>query len=215
MSDRAHVRATTIEPLKALSGIAVPFDHRSVDTDTIFPVSADAQARKEGFGTALFARWRTDSDFVLNQPIYAGASILLTDSDFGIGSSRETAVWALTGAGFRAVIAPSFGDIFRANCARNRLIAATIDEAARAAAHADLINNPGASAEIDVVEQTFITPGGTYPVEIPSFVRRLLVDGLDELDLLLSRRARIDDLLAGRTSLTQPTTDLIDGSLRQ
>ena len=118
-----------------IRGVAVPFAYSGVDTDAMFPVSGEPVAAERGFGAALFWRWRTDPDFILNNPLYAEAQILVADADFGIGSSRETAVWALAGAGFRAVLAPSFGDIFRNNCIRNQVLAAIIAPAARERLH--------------------------------------------------------------------------------
>lgn len=203
-----HVRATRLEPVSAISGTAVPFEYSSVDTDAIFPVSADALARREGFGRALFARWRTDPEFILNQQVYAEATVLVTGPDFGVGSSRETAVWALTGAGFRAVVAPSFGDIFRANCPRNRLLAATIDPEDGEELRARLRAEPGATVHIDVEAGRLTVGDAAYLLGIPAFARELLVRGIDEMDLLRERQRDIDDLLARRRHLARPTTDV-------
>jgi 3-isopropylmalate/(R)-2-methylmalate dehydratase small subunit len=203
-----HVRATRLEPVSTIIGTAVPFDYSSVDTDAIFPVSADALARREGFGRALFARWRTDPDFILNRPVYADATVLVAGPDFGVGSSRETAVWALTGAGFRAVIAPSFGDIFRANCPRNRLLAATIDAADGEKLRSLLRDKPGTTVHVDVEAGLVTAAAATYPLGIPGFARELLVRGIDEMDLLRERQQDIDELLARRRQLARPTTDV-------
>lgn len=202
------MRPVVIEPTGVVEGVAVPFDFANVDTDAIFPVSADALARREGFGRALFARWRAaDPEFVLERPAYEGASILVAGPDFGVGSSRESAVWALTGAGFRAVIAPSFGDIFRSNCARNRLLAATLDAAACAELQEELTARPGARLRIDVSEGRVTAPSGReFEVGIGEFARACLVDGVDEYDLLARHRARIDEVLAQRRHLLRPTT---------
>lgn len=202
------MRPVVIAPTPVVAGVAVPFDYANVDTDAIFPVSADAIARREGFGRALFARWRaSDPEFVLERPEYAEASILVAGPDFGVGSSRESAVWALTGAGFRAVIAPSFGDIFRSNCARNRLLAATLDPAACAELREELSARPGVRVSIAVSEGRLTGPSGRgYAVGIGEFARACLVDGVDEYDLLARRRARIDEVLARRERLLRPTT---------
>jgi len=202
------MRPVVIAPTPVVEGVAVPFDYANVDTDAIFPVSADEIARREGFGRALFARWReADPGFVLERPRYAGASILVAGPDFGVGSSRESAVWALTGAGFRAVIAPSFGDIFRSNCARNRLLAATLDSAACAELREELSARPGARVSIAVSEGRLTGPSGrVFEVGVGEFARACLVDGIDEYDLLARRRARIEEVLARREHLLRPTT---------
>jgi 3-isopropylmalate/(R)-2-methylmalate dehydratase small subunit len=202
------MRPVVIAPTPVVAGVAVPFDYANVDTDAIFPVSADVIARREGFGRALFARWReADPGFVLERPEYAEASILVAGPDFGVGSSRESAVWALTGAGFRAVIAPSFGDIFRSNCARNRLLAATLDSAACAELREELSARPGARVGIAVSEGRLTSPSGrVLEVGVGEFARACLVDGIDEYDLLARHRARIDEVLARRTHLLSPTT---------
>jgi 3-isopropylmalate/(R)-2-methylmalate dehydratase small subunit len=206
--DAKNMTATVIEPVTMIDGVAVPFDYSSVDTDAIFPVSADELARREGFGKALFARWRADPDFILNRPVYADARVLVAGPDFGVGSSRETAVWALTGAGFRAVIAPSFGDIFRSNCARNRLLAATIDVESCRDLQDALAADPGAHVRIDILAATASGAGVAFGLGIGQFASDLLTGGIDELDLLAQRQEGIDRLLAGRKHLTRPTTDV-------
>lgn len=201
------MRPVVIEPAAVVEGIAVPFDYANVDTDAIFPVSADALARREGFGRALFARWReADPGFVLSRPEYAAASILVAGPDFGVGSSRESAVWALTGAGFRAIVAPSFGDIFRSNAARNRLLAATLDAGCCATLREALAAHPGTRLSIDAAAGTLRTPAGReIAVGIGGFARACLVDGVDEYDLLARHRAGIDAVLARRQHLLRPT----------
>jgi 3-isopropylmalate/(R)-2-methylmalate dehydratase small subunit len=217
-----NMQPTVVEPATVIEGVAAPFDYANVDTDALFPVSADELARREGFGRALFARWReADPGFILNRPEYAAASILVAGPDFGVGSSRETAVWALTGAGFRAVIAPSFGDIFRSNCARNRLLAATLDTASCHALQAALAENPGARLRIDVLGGTVSGPAGpvggagsapasesVYELGIGEFARGCVARGLDEYELLARRRGQIDALLSRRAHLLRPTTDV-------
>lgn len=206
------MRPAVIEPTAVINGIAVPFDYANVDTDAIFPVSADALARREGFGRALFARWRADDpDFVLERAAYAGASILVAGPDFGVGSSRESAVWALTGAGFRAVIAPSFGDIFRSNCARNRLLAATLDAGSCAALRAELAARPGTRLSVNVSAGRLSTEAGReLAVGVGEFARACIVDGIDEYDLLARHRAGIDEVLARRKQLLRPTTQITE-----
>jgi 3-isopropylmalate/(R)-2-methylmalate dehydratase small subunit len=205
------------EPVREIRGVAVPFGYSSVDTDAIFPVSGEAIADEHGFGAALFARWRSDPGFILNREIFQGASILVADADFGIGSSRETAVWALRGAGFRAILAPSFGDIFRSNCVRNGVLTAVITETVRERLHGYLEAAPGAELTVDLIACTVTAAGGaatdgtaadgtaadgtapdssfSEPVRIDGFARRCLVDGIDEFDLLAGYRQRTDQVL--------------------
>jgi 3-isopropylmalate/(R)-2-methylmalate dehydratase small subunit len=181
-----------------IKGVAVPFGYSSVDTDAMFPVSGEQTAAAHGWGAALFHRWRADPAFVLNQPVYQAATILVADADFGIGSSRETAVWALAGAGFRAVLAPSFGDIFRSNCVRNGVLTAVIDPAARLRVHEYLVAHPGAELTIDVAAATVESagePAVREPVTIDGFARRVLVDRIDEFSLLLGLAERTDATL--------------------
>lgn len=209
-----HVAPVRIEPVSEIDGVAVPFEYSSVDTDAIFPVSADELARQQGFGKALFARWRSDPTFILNRPAYADARILVAGPDFGVGSSRETAVWALTGAGFRAVLAPGFGDIFRANCARNRLLAATIAVDDCLLLQEALRDVPGASLTVDVEKSTVRGLGLEFPLEIGLFAQELLVRGVDEYDLLIERQEDIDRLLDARRSFLRPTTDVSNSDPR-
>ena len=184
--------------ISQVRGVAVPFGYSGVDTAAMFPVSGEPIAEEHGFGAALFWRWRADPGFILNDPVYADARILVADADFGIGSSRETAVWALAGAGFRAVLAPSFGDIFRANCVRNRVLAAVIEPAARERVHAYLTAHPGAELIADIVAGTVAAADGAFTeaVGIDGFARHCLVTGVDEFGLLASYQEHIDRVLA-------------------
>src|ERR1700736_291424 len=116
-----------MEPVHIVAGTAVPLDRSDVDTDQIIPSDWLKRVERTGFAAGLFAEWRDDRDFVLNQPEYAGASILVAGANFGTGSSREHAVWALTDYGFKAVISPRFADIFRNNCTNSGLVAVQVD----------------------------------------------------------------------------------------
>lgn len=176
-----------------IRGVAVPFEYSGVDTDAMAPVSGEPVAAEHGWGAALFHRWRADPAFILNDPVYQGASILVAGADFGIGSSRETAVWALAGAGFRAVLAPSFGDIFRSNCVRNGVLTAVIDPDARRRVHEYLLARPGAELTIDMEDLVVAPPG--EPVTVDGFARRVLVEGIDEFELLLEMANRTDAAL--------------------
>jgi 3-isopropylmalate/(R)-2-methylmalate dehydratase small subunit len=176
-----------------IKGVAVPFGYSSVDTDALAPVSGEPIAAERGWGAALFHRWRADPEFILNDPVYRGAPILVADADFGIGSSRETAVWALAGAGFRAVLAPSFGDIFRSNCVRNGVLTAVIAPEARRRIHEYLRANPGAELSIDL--GTSVVEPPRESLQIDGFARRVLVDRVDEFELLLQLADRTDTVL--------------------
>lgn len=192
-----------------IRGVAVPFDYSSVDTDAIFPVSGEKAAAERGFGAALFARWRQDPSFILNRAVYADANILVAGADFGIGSSRETAVWALSGAGFRAVLAPGFGDIFRSNCVRNGVLTAVLDQPGRDRLQDHLATNPGAELVVDVAGSTVrsIDGSASEPIRIDGFARRCLVEGLDEFALLRGLQPRIDQVLAGTGDWVPDTRD--------
>jgi 3-isopropylmalate/(R)-2-methylmalate dehydratase small subunit len=195
----------------------VPLRYSSVDTDAIFPVSGEAIADESGFGAALFARWRTDPGFILNREIFQGAPILVAGADFGIGSSRETAVWALRGAGFRAILAPSFGDIFRSNCVRNGILTAVIAETLRERLHDYLERTPGAELIVDVVARTVAAADGSLagPVGIDGFARHCLVAGIDEFGLLAGYQRRIDQVLDATGPWVPDTRRLAQDSPRE
>lgn len=206
---------TTGAGVSAIAGIAVPFDYASVDTDAMFPVSSEDDADKYGYGAALFGRWRTDPEFILNRPIYQGAAILVAGPQFGIGSSRETAVWALKGAGFRAVLAPTFGEIFRTNCIRNGVLTAILDQSDVDEIQAWLVANPGAGLSIDLVTSSVSSgPGGpTAKITINQFARKCLIEGLDEFSLLGLYRDRIEQVLAQREAWAPNTTRVVEATI--
>ncbi len=159
-----------------------------IDTDQIIPARFLKTTDKAGLGKSLFADWRYEADgspkaaFVLNQPAAAGAQVLLAGDNFGCGSSREHAPWALTGFGFRAVISTSFADIFKNNALKNGLLPVEVDAAAHAAVKAALEKDPQAQVTIDLATQTLTWPGGapvTFPVN--AFSKTCLLEGVDEL----------------------------------
>jgi 3-isopropylmalate/(R)-2-methylmalate dehydratase small subunit len=169
-----------------------------IDTDQIIPARFLKTTDKAGLGKSLFADWRYEADgspkagFVLNQPGAAGAQVLLAGDNFGCGSSREHAPWALTGFGFRAVISTSFADIFKNNALKNGLLPVEVDAAAHAALKAALEKDPQAQVTIDLASQTLTWPGGapvTFPVN--AFSRTCLLEGVDELGYILKQEARI------------------------
>src|SRR6201982_3129686 len=139
-----------MEPFVTNPGRAVPLRRSNVDTDQIIPAEYLKQVSRTGFGKGLFAAWREDPSFVLNQPQYEGATILVAGTDFGTGSSREHAVWALTDYGFRAVIAPRFGDIFRTNATKAGLLPVILPEATVAALQDAVESDPGTEVTVDL-----------------------------------------------------------------
>jgi 3-isopropylmalate/(R)-2-methylmalate dehydratase small subunit len=169
-----------------------------IDTDQIIPARFLKTTDKSGLGKSLFADWRYQADgspkadFVLNQPGAAGAQVLLAGDNFGCGSSREHAPWALTGFGFRAIVSTSFADIFRSNALKNGLLPVAIDAAAHAALLAALRADPSAQVTVDLASQTLTLPGGqrvAFPID--AFARTCLLDGVDELGYILKQEARI------------------------
>jgi 3-isopropylmalate/(R)-2-methylmalate dehydratase small subunit len=182
------------EPIRQIHSKTVVLPADNVDTDQIIPARFLVTITTEGMGKALFADWRYDAlgrprpDFVLNKPEAAGARVLVAGRNFGCGSSREHAVWALAGYGFQAVVSSSFADIFRSNALKNGLLPVIVD----AQTHARLLVGPGADVTIDLGERTLTLADGTratFPVD--SFARYCLMNGVDELAFLLSRDAAI------------------------
>lgn len=188
-----------MEPFTVHRGIAVPLLRANVDTDAIIPSREMKRVTKTGFAEGLFAGWRyrdidsrePDPSFVLNQARYAGASILVAGDNFGCGSSREHAVWALKEYGFRAVLAPSFGVIFRDNCIRNGLLPVVIDEATLRAIVEEI--DAGDLVTVDLRSCQISTPGGSvHSFHIPSAQRDMLLEGSDPVALTLKLADRID-----------------------
>jgi len=175
-----------MEPFVAHTGRAVPLRRTNVDTDQIIPAVWLKRVSRAGFGEGLFAAWREDPSFVLNQPAYAGATVLVAGTDFGTGSSREHAVWALTDYGFRVVIAPRFGDIFRSNATKAGLLpvvlpAAAVDEL-QSLAEAD----PSAEVTVDLAAREIrYGAASAVPFEIDDYTRWRLMEGLDDIGLTL------------------------------
>ncbi len=184
-----------MEPFTAHTGRAVPLRRSNVDTDQIIPAEYLKRVSRAGFGDGLFAAWREDPAFVLNQPCYAGATILVAGTDFGIGSSREHAVWALTDYGFRVVIAPRFGDIFRGNATKSGLLPVVLPEATVGALQDAVQDDPGIEVTVDLAARAVLAAaaGIEAPFEIDDYTRWRLMEGLDDIGLTL-RHA--DDITA-------------------
>jgi 3-isopropylmalate/(R)-2-methylmalate dehydratase small subunit len=173
-----------MDPVSEVNGRMAPLDRADVDTDQIIPKQFLKRVERSGYGPFLFYDWRVADDFVLNQPQYQGASVLVTGANFGCGSSREHAPWAIQDAGFRAVVASSFADIFRANCYKIGLLAVTLPD--RQVRHLlDLASeDPTSQVTVDLEAQQVRGDGFSYRFEIDPFARECLMGGLDEIGLV-------------------------------
>jgi 3-isopropylmalate/(R)-2-methylmalate dehydratase small subunit len=188
--------------IKRIAGRAVALDRRDVDTDQIIPAAWLKRVERTGFAPGLFGAWRTDPDFVLNRPGAAGAKVLVAGSNFGCGSSREHAVWALQDFGFQAVVAPSFGDIFRNNAVAAGLVPAAASEDAAARLFTALAADPDAEVVVDMAARTVAIPsaGLQEPFELADYARWRLIEGLDDIALTLRHGPAIAAFEAGRPS---------------
>ena len=202
-----------------LQGLVAPMDRENVDTDAIIPKQFLKSIKKTGFGVNLFDEWRyldhgepgqdpasrqPNPDFVLNQPRYAGASILLARKNFGCGSSREHAPWALDQYGFRCVIAPSFADIFFNNCFKNGLLPIQLPEATVAQLFDEVLAFPGYQLTIDLERQVVVRPqGAEIPFEVQAFRKYCLQGGFDDIGLTLQKKDKIAAFEAQRLA-TKP-----------
>ncbi len=184
-----------MEAVRVVTGTAVPLDRSDVDTDQIIPAVWLKRVERTGFGEGLFSAWREDPDFVLNRPEHEGATILVTGANFGTGSSREHAVWALMDYGFRAVVSPRFADIFRTNCTKAGLLPAQVDEEAGAALLAAVEADPTLQVTVDVESCLVTAPaaGIEAPFVLDDFTRWRLMEGLDDIGLTLRHQ---DDVAA-------------------
>ncbi len=176
-----------MEPVVIVTGRAVPLDRTDVDTDQIIPSDWLKRVERTGFGAGLFSEWRDDRNFVLNDPEFVGATILVAGHNFGTGSSREHAVWALMDYGFRAVVSSRFADIFRNNCTKQGLLPVQVpEELDRALLHA-VTEDPSLELTIDVARGTIEAPAaglaGTFPLD--DFTRQRLLNGWDDIGLSL------------------------------
>jgi 3-isopropylmalate/(R)-2-methylmalate dehydratase small subunit len=177
-----------MEAVKQITGVAVPLDRSDVDTDQIIPAVWLKRVERTGFGEGLFSSWRTnDPDFVLNRPEFKGGSILIAGPNFGIGSSREHAVWALMDAGFKAVVSPRFGDIFRNNATKSGLVPVIVPEETAELLIRAASGEPGLQVTIDVERRTLSVPEIGVELEFPldDFTRYRLVEGLDDIGLTM------------------------------
>jgi len=191
-----------MEKFTVHTGVAVPLRRSDVDTDQIIPAEYLKRVTRTGFEDGLFNAWRADPAFVLNDPAYAGASILVAGSRFGTGSSREHAVWALQDYGFRAVIAPSFGDIFRNNALKGGLLPVVLQEKAIQELWILLEEQPGAELTVDLVQRAVGGPDHTWEFSLDEHSRWRLMEGLDDIGLTLRHADEITAFEAARPSFT-------------
>lgn len=198
-----------MQKFTVLDGMVAPLDRANVDTDAIIPKQFLKSIKRSGFGPNLFDEWRyldqgepgrdnagrpLNPDFVLNQPRYKGAQVLLARENFGCGSSREHAPWALEDYGFRAIIAPSFADIFFNNCFKNGLLPIKLDAAVVDSLFKAVQATPGYRLKIDLAQQKVVTPEGTQiTFEVDAFRKHCLLNGLDDIALTLQH---VDEIKA-------------------
>lgn len=189
-----------MEKFTSVTGVGVPLRRSAVDTDQIIPAVYLKRVTKTGFDDALFANWRQDPDFILNQPAYQGATVLVAGPDFGTGSSREHAVWALRDYGFDAVLAPKFADIFRGNSGKQGLLTGVISEADCEKLWAALEAQPGIHMTVDLVEKKATLGDLVVSFEVDDYIRWRLLEGLDDIALTLRNEQAINDFEARRES---------------
>ena len=195
-----------MEKFTAHTGRALPLRRSNVDTDQIIPAVFLKRVTRTGFADGLFAAWRRDADFVMNRPEHAGASILLAGPDFGTGSSREHAVWALQDGGFRVVVSSRFADIFRGNSLKGGLLTAQVSQE-----HVDRLwriveDDPSTPVTVDLVAREVRAGGEVFPFDIDDYGRWRLLEGLDDIGLTLRHVEDVDVFERTRPSWLPTTT---------
>ena len=187
-----------MEKIDKFAGVAVPLKRSNVDTDQIIPAVYLKRITKTGFEDALFASWRGEPDFVLNQPAYQSGEVLIAGPDFGTGSSREHAVWALRDFGFKAVFSAKFADIFRGNSGKQGLVTGVITEDETKALWEIIEANPGIEASVDLPNQTLTVGDKTVSFEIDPYTKWRLMEGLDDIGLTLRDEQAITNYESSR-----------------
>jgi 3-isopropylmalate/(R)-2-methylmalate dehydratase small subunit len=187
-----------MEPITIIEGTALPVDRSDVDTDQIIPAQYLKRVERSGFGPFLFDEWRKDPNFVMNDPRFAGASILIAGPNFGCGSSREHAPWAIEDAGFKAVIAPSFADIFRNNCTKIGLLPVELREESVRALMDAVLDDPTTRIVVDLDGLVVRAPGIDEVFDMEAFTRWRLLEGLDDIGLSLRNEEKITAYEAAR-----------------
>ena len=189
-----------MDPVRRITATAVPLDRSDVDTDQIIPSDWLKKVERTGFGAGLFSEWRDDPEFVLNLPQFEGAAILVAAENFGTGSSREHAVWAIMDYGFQAVISPRFADIFRNNCTKNGLVPVQVDPEVGRALLAGVEADPTLEITVDVEARTVSAPAlgieASFPLD--DSTRHRFLEGLDDIGITLQQADAIADFEAKR-----------------
>ena len=196
-----------MEKFTSHTGVGVPLKRSNVDTDQIIPAVYLKRVTRSGFEDGLFSAWRNDPSFVLNQDAYKAGTVLVAGPDFGTGSSREHAVWALQNYGFKVVLSARFADIFRGNSGKAGLLAAQVEEAVIEQIWAYLEANPGAEVSVDLEARTVTAGDISAPIQVDDYTRWRLLNGLDDISLTLQNEADITAFEAGRPAfkpVTQP-----------
>ena len=188
------------------AGTAVPLRASNVDTDQIIPAEYLKRITRHGFEDGLFAAWRKDPSFVLNQSQFDGATVLVAGPDFGTGSSREHAVWALMDYGFKVVISSRFADIFRGNSGKQGLLTALVDQSFVDQLWKEIENNPETQVTVDLQARTVTAGALTAPFEVDDYVRWRLMEGLDDVGLTLKHVDTIGEFEANRLAYKPVTT---------
>jgi 3-isopropylmalate/(R)-2-methylmalate dehydratase small subunit len=195
-----------MEKFQTHTGVGVPLRRGNVDTDQIIPAVYLKRVARTGFEDGLFAAWRKNEDFVLNNPVYAAGSVLVAGPDFGTGSSREHAVWALMDYGFRVVISSRFADIFRGNSAKAGLLAAVVAQDDVELLWKYLDGHPGAQITVDLVTRTVTAGEIVAPFEVDDYTRWRLLEGLDDIGLTLRHEELVTEFEQSRPSHKPVTT---------
>lgn len=194
-----------MEAFTTHTGIGIPLRRSNVDTDQIIPAVYLKRITRTGFEDGLFAAWRNDPTFVINQPAFAGGSVLVAGADFGTGSSREHAVWALMDYGIRVVISPRFADIFRGNSSKGGLVAAQVSESDVELLWKLLENDPGTEVTVDLAGQTVVAGSLVLPFEIDAYTKWRLLEGWDDISLTLRHADEITNFEKSRPAFTPVT----------
>ncbi|WP_129658776.1 3-isopropylmalate dehydratase small subunit [Rothia halotolerans] len=194
-----------MEPITTHTGVAAPLRASNVDTDQIIPAVYLKRITKTGFDDALFSAWRKDPEFVLNQEPYRNASVLVAGPDFGTGSSREHAVWALKDYGFRVVISARFADIFRGNSGKQGLVAAQVDQQDVELLWKSIEENPGTQITVDLEAMSVSCGSLTVPMHLDEYTRWRLMEGLDDISLTLAHEESISEFEGGRPTFKPKT----------
>ncbi|MDR4533000.1 3-isopropylmalate dehydratase small subunit [Glutamicibacter sp. PS] len=194
-----------MEKIITHTGIGVPLRSSNVDTDQIIPAVYLKRITRTGFEDALFAGWRRDENFILNQEAYKHGSVLVAGPDFGTGSSREHAVWALKDYGFKAVLSSRFADIFRGNSGKQGLVAAEVAQSDIELIWKELENNPGTQITVDLESRTVQCGSISAPFQIDDYTRWRLMEGLDDIGLTLQHEDAIDEYESQRPSFKPKT----------